>query len=166
MSKFWVWSNRYLNFDCLDLGHCITVWRYQDFLSLIFYVKSFLEILEVRKIVVFQFQGPWIFIKLVNFSLQKEHNSMKIKIHSQISLSLILHFKNPQNWFHVKSDSEWWKIYGISALCVFNNKLILTYRLAVVVQVVVAVETKPEIAEDWYWWRRWQLLDFDRFAEK
>ena len=37
---------------------------------------------------------------------------------------LILHFENPQNWFHVKS--EWYKNHDITTLCIYYHSHIAT----------------------------------------
>ena len=56
--------------------------NFRIFLSLIFYVKSIMQNLEVPKVPVSAILGALSFVNLVNFSLQKVQNFIKIGIQS------------------------------------------------------------------------------------
>ena len=78
----------------------LTVWKLKDF-SVIHILReiTFFEEFESSKNAIFVALNS---VVLVHSRLQKVQKFIKIKIQSLVKLQ-ILHFYNPQIWFHVKS---------------------------------------------------------------
>ena len=115
----WV-AEKSCNFHTVDpkLSFNNTVWKFQDYtitqkLREINFVDS-----GSAKTAIFAILGAVNFVHLGNFTLAKVQKCIKNQIQSLCMCVkwLILHFKNPQNWFHVKSES-------------MNIFAILNYRL-------------------------------------
>ena len=85
---------------------------YRIFLLFRFYVKSKLENLGVVNLLFFVISGAMNFVDLVTFNLQKVNRKSEPL---NVLKWQILYFKNPQLWFHVKS--EWCKNNENSTLC-------------------------------------------------
>ena len=77
--------------------------NFRIFLLFRFYVKSSFENLEVVKLPFFAFLGALNFHHLLNFSLQKVQKFIQMKFRAS-KYWQILHFYNPLDWFHVKSE--------------------------------------------------------------
>ena len=75
-----------------------TVWKFQEFLSLWFYVKSLLA--DFRS---FEF---W-FLRISNFKMSKNPQQIQNSEPLQLFNFAVFWHQNDQNWFHVKS--EWQK---------------------------------------------------------
>ena len=84
----------------------LTVWKLLDF-----YVIQILREIKFGesrsfKTAVFALYGTLDFVYLVNFSLQKVQKFLTNQNSEPLNVLKwqILHFKNPKNWFHVKSE--------------------------------------------------------------
>ena len=101
--------------------------NFKILVSLRFYVKSILRILcRIAKTAIFAILRAVNFVQMVNFSLKKSTKIHKNQNSEPLNVVkwLILNFKTPKNWFHVKS--EWYKNHEISTQCK-NFHLLIFY---------------------------------------
>ena len=82
-----------------------------------------------------------IFSLFEDWNWPKEQNSQPLKLQKR----QFLHFKNPQNWFHVKS--EWYKNLEISTHCVLQ--LCLLWRKIDLTEICICVRYLFVIAATW-----------------
>ena len=115
----------------MTFPHCVSqtftlhnkVWIFK-YLSAIQILREInFEVSGISKTAIFAILGAVNFVHLGNFTLAKVQKCIKNQIQSLCMCVkwLILHFKNPQNWFHVKS--EWQKNHEISTLCTMLQKI-------------------------------------------
>ena len=109
------------NHSIIELGRYATVCKFHDFsVTQILREINFWESRRSKN-VVFAIYRVLNFVNLVNCSLSKSAKIHKIQNSEPPNVLKwqILHFQNPLNWFHVKS--EWQKNPEISTLWILDN---------------------------------------------